>query len=216
MRNNKIKIAIIIVLALLIIGGIGIGTFIIIKNNQEANTIDSIQISAWPKQEYSVGDTADYSGLQIQVIMQNGDVKTVSYLGNEQDFEFSGFNSQSVVESQRITVRYKQEFTTSFNVKIKEKQGEALVLSHITISVLPQTEYSEGEWINVAGGMIMRHYTNGTQSQTLLLSDYIDEASWLNAYNSGAGEDFREYDIIVRYAEGGILKETTFTITIRK
>ena len=210
MKNKKLKIAIIVVLAILVICGGVVGVLVAIKNNQDANTIRAIQIRSWPTLEYVVDDEADYSGLEIQVVMMNGDVKTVPYLGNEQDFAFRGFNSERVVESQRITVTYKQEYTVAFNVKINPKPTASLVLSHIEISVLPRTEYRVEEWLETDGGMIRRYYTNGTHSDTLLLPNHIDEVSWLNAYNSGVGT----HTITVRYSEGGVLVETTYSITI--
>lgn len=169
-------------------------------------------VSAPDKTKYYLGEKADYSGLEIQILKNNGNSEIIAY--SEQNanlFEFSGFSTDLTTDKQVVTVKY-EGFTCAFNISVEEeKKPSTAVLSKISIHTMPKTVYSlsAGDWLDVSGGMILKEYSDGTTALDVILYQYVEE-SWLEAYNKGVGT----HTLTVEFVEKGVLKKTTFEITI--
>lgn len=175
---------------------------------EEQRSIIKIEITDSPKIQYFVGDNVDYSGLAIAIIRKNGDSERVEYNStNANKFSFSGFDSSKVVTSQKISVTY-AGFTTAFYISVKEVPKPDPILTSIAIDVMPKTEYKVGEWLNTDGGMIMRYYADGTYSRTIIINQYVK--GWSSEVSNTPGT----YTLTVEYKEGGVLKTTTYQITV--
>lgn len=196
------KVIMIAIVAVLVIA-IAIGTVVIAINlKQNGEKIKLISISSRPdKVEYYMGEEPVFEGISIEVVLNNG----TSYFINEKDCVFSGFDSTNVIDKQTITVHY-EGFTATFNVSIKEPPKATPVLSDIYLDPMPKTEYKVGEALNTTGAFIVRQYSDGTETRINLTNQNVYGFSQVN----GPGT----YTLTVKYAEGGILKETTYTITV--
>ena len=164
--------------------------------------MEDIAISSMPsKTIYYVGEEIDLSGLQIDAVYSNGDHFAIS-LAN---CTITGFDSSKPVDTQKITVRY-QRYQVTFNIIIREEPKPQPVLAGIRLETLPKTEYKVGEWLDTSGGVIVCEYQNGSTYRISLENSNI--YGWENVNGPGT------YTLTVKYAEGGILKETTYTITV--
>lgn len=197
---GKKKIWILLAVILVLVAAVVV--WIVQRNIKEGREIDSIALSITPvNTEFSVGDTADFIGLQIYVRQKNGN----GYSVNHEACTYSGFDSSVPVENQVITVMY-EGFTTTFTVTIKEPPTSAPVLTELVMKKLPKTEYKVGDDLDAIGGIATRIYSDGSTKPLSLINRYV----------------VKDYDmtrtgtqtITVRYIEDGALVEATYQITI--
>ena len=178
--------------------------------NQEPAT-SSIYISTPPtKTVYFVGDTPDYSGLEVGVSQKGASGFILSYEEAYSELTITGFDSSAPVKEQTITVQYKG-FRTTFTVEIQELPPEEGVrLTGIRIDPLPDTlTYKLGEALDYAGGRVVCEYSDGT-TKVLRFDDYGVKISGFGAITAPG-----EYDITVKYYDDkGGYASTTFKITM--
>ncbi len=205
------SIAAILVIAVLAAAAVGIVSDIQEQNNAPVG----VSVGDFPKLSYYVGDDADYSGLSLAVTKRNGKIEYVKYSeDNAADFTFSGFDSTRTYEDKTVTVTYKG-FSCTYHIVVKEAPKPKPTLVSITIDVMPKTEYKVGEWLDTTGGMLLKHYSDGTTERTVLVNNYIIDG-WDEAWELGAGETgSATYTLTVRYKEDGSKPvKTTYDITI--
>lgn len=207
--SGKAKTILIIVIVAVLLIGSAITAVVLVNKHKKDTTIERIYVTVNPtKINYYVGERADYSGLKIDLVMQSGKLVTVEY--NEQtksEFSFSGFNSSAVAERLAVTVYY-AGFNTSFSITVQEEPKPAPVLQSITLESLPKTEYLLGDRLSTTGGVILRHYSDGSALRIALINGYV--SGFRAAMDAGVGE----YTLTVSYEEEGVIEQTTYTITI--
>ena len=197
-------ISLVSVLSVVIITGVILGAIYLSNLKEKANKVKSITLSSTPYDtEYLVGEDLNCDGIRIIATKNNDE----TFFVDIKDCTISGFDSTSPVESQTITIKYK-DFIVTFTVTIKQTSTETPVLVAISLATLPKTEYKVGEWLDTSGGILVREYKDGSTKNIALVNSYID--GWLEAYNSGVGT----YTLRVYYVESGILQETFYVITI--
>ena len=205
LNKKTIIITTLIIILIVAISVIFINSF---RDNSITDNIDKIYVTNFPKLQYYVGEKEDFKGLKIAIVKKNGSTKYVEYKEENKDqFTFYGFNSSEETEKQTITVKY-GECSTVFYISIAELSKPAPVLTEIKIDVLPKTEYKLGEWLNTDGGIILKKYSDGTTSRTIIINQYID--GWDDVTSGGVGT----YTLTIKYKEGGVLKKTTYEITV--
>lgn len=216
LRNINLKdkktLIIMIAIAVLLVALIAAIVAVSVTNrvaDEHGKNIRSIYIDSWPeKLQYYVGEEANYDGLVIGVLKNNNSNELITYSQDTKDeFTITGFDAAKATDEQSITVKYKG-FTCKFYISVKEVPKPAPVLTSISISVMPKTEYKVGEWLDVSEGMITKHYSDGTTKNTIMLNSYV--SGWEEAYQAGEGT----YTLTVKFKETGILVKTTFDITI--
>ena len=179
------------------------------ENNIEIpDEVADFYISSSPtKTVYYVGDVADYSGLIVYIDGKSDEDMTIVYNVNPELFTITGFDSSEPVDEQVITVEV-DGHTTTFTVKIKAIDSTNPVLQSITVVPPYKTTYNVGMPLDLAGGSIEAHYSNGeTVSVPLRMSN-------ISGYSSIARIP-GEHEIKVVYTDDfGGYKETYFTVTI--
>ena len=210
LKDKKTRIIFISVIAtILVLAAILV---IVIINSKKGNEPISIYVSEFPETTYYVGEKADYTGLSIAIVKQNGKVDYVKYNEeNASQFTFTGFNSSRPYEEQVITVMY-NGFSCIYRITVKEIPQTVRELVGVSIEKLPnKTTYAVGEWIDTEGGMLKLEYSDGSTESTILVNNYIS-GGWEEAWNGGPGT----YTIKVKYKDPntGIVKRTEFEITI--
>ena len=174
------------------------------QTEQQKNTVKEIQIARNPERmTYYCGMPFDPTGLSVYSLTHAG---TFTQL-NLDECTITGFDSSVAVEAQVITVTYKG-FSDTFTIQIKEEPVGDPVLESIEMGTLPKTAYKRGEALDVTGGTFICKYSDGTTKTVDLAIKYT--SGFMPAMNKGAGE----YDITVKYDEGGIVVQTTYKITI--
>ena len=170
--------------------------------------VDKFYISSSVKKlVYYVGESPDYSGLVVYIDGLDDSDVSVSYDVNPELFTFSGFDSSTPVEEQVITVEVGGH-TATFTVEIKAVDNTNPILESITVIPPTKTTYSVGMPLDLAGGFIEAHYSNGETVTVTLKMKYV------SGYSSIARIP-GEHEIKVSYTdEFGGYAETTFTITI--
>ena len=71
---------------------------------------------------------------------------------------------------------------------------------------MPKTEYVLGEWLDTTGGVIKLEYSDGSVKRVNLMNS--------NVYGFANVTQAGEYTLTVKYAERGVLCETTYKITV--
>jgi len=196
------KVAVIIVVALVIVAVVAV-VVIVPAMNRFGQEIKGIEIDEAPaKVEYLQGEEADYSGLRVKVIRNNGD----SFIVRASDCKISGFDSNTPMEAQMIKVEY-EGFTALFSVKIIEFKKPKPTLDFIELDPVPtKTEYKVDEWLDTNGGVLVVHYKDG--SSVRLNLKLTDVYGWYDVDGPGT------YTLTVKYAENGVLATTTYDITV--
>ena len=181
----------------------------------KGNEIKGIYIAKAPdKTKYYIGDQADYTGLEIQVLKNNGSSEMIAYTpANAYLFEITGFNSKIPQEKQTITVKYKG-FSTGFNISIVVYEAPVGALSGVSLIALPKTEYKVGDFFETDGGLLLKEYDDGTTKRTILLDSYISGKD--QAFVNGKAQNIGTYELTVKYKENGVTVYTTYTITVTK
>ena len=194
---------VIIASLILVIVAIVAVVFAILPNGEVGEYgIKNIQILSQPeKTEYYVGDEPTYSGLKVLVTFNNA---STMILGPN-DCEITGFDSSEPASDQQITVKY-QGFSTAFTIVIKERvEVPTGMYNGLSFKTLPKTEYKVGEWLDCTGGVLLRHYDDGTTIELELEDKYVYGFKTLEPGT---------YTVSVKYVEQGYLASTTFTITV--
>ena len=180
------------------------------KMIKEGKEIKQIYIDSFPKLQYYVGEEADYSGLSLALVLKNGDIEYIQYNEETKDeIIITGFDSKKATESKKITIQY-EDVSSTYYISIKDVPKPDPVLINIKIDVMPKTEYKVGEWLNTEGGMLIKEYNDGSTSRTIIINQYI--SGWEEAVTGGPGT----YTLTITYKEGGVLKKTTYDITIKE
>ena len=211
--RDKKTLIIIIAAAVVLVAIIATVITLVVVNNKEAEetgrNIDNIYISSWPKKlQYYVGEEADYDGLVIGILKKNGSTETITYSEDTKDkLTFSGLDTSKAAEEQTVTIAYK-DFTCKFYISVKEVPKPAPVLVGISIAEMPKTEYKVGEWLDLTGGMILKEYSDGTTARTIIIHNYV--SGWNEAVEAGPGT----HTLTVKYKENGVMKTTTYDVTI--
>ena len=114
--------------------------------------LSSISVNRLPdKTTYFIGQSLDSTGLQIELIYNNGSSEIIS-----SGFDINELDS-SVAGPKSITVTY-QEKTTVFNVTVKEKS-----LTKISVSKIPtKTSYYIGQELDTSGLELRAEYDDGS------------------------------------------------------
>ncbi|MBR4032600.1 MAG: hypothetical protein IKJ07_07705 [Clostridia bacterium] len=213
-KAKKAKVFIVVAAIVLVLALVAVGISLYVKyaNEIEADgkNIASVYVSAYPTNvTYYIGDTKpDYSGLKIGVMLKNGTNHYIEYSKETaQEFTFRGFDCSAYSEGQTITVTYKG-YDCEFKISVIERPQETPILEKISLETLPKTEYKVGEWLSTTGGVILLEYTNHAPLRVNLMNK--DVYGWEEAYEAGPGT----YTLKVMYVENGVLKETTYEITI--
>lgn len=202
------KILIFVLIAVLLIAAV-VTIFLVnlSRVSEEANRVSRLDIDEFPTLSYSVGQEPDYKGLVVALVKNNGESDRIAYTEETaKDFTITGLDTSKPVKAQVITVSY-GGFTASYTVEVKNRETTASLIE-ISLEVLPKTQYKPGEWLNTDGGIILRKYSDGSVSRTILINDYVD--GWDAARQGGVGT----YTLTVKYKENGVLRKTTYDITI--
>ncbi len=220
-RKNKTKtIVLIAIIAILLIAVVGVVVGWLFTNNdntvggnnENEIIIEEIVLSVLPKNEYYIGEEFDATNLRIQVVTNNVDTTYfIDYPSSE--LRITGFDSTTAGEKV-ITVQYK-EFTTTFNVLIKNYEGDNPIPTNIEVQDM-FLEYTLEEWQSWGpselNAWLLITYsdgsTKGSLEETPLRRSYI--TGWDPTYTYTHGET----QITITYTEDGITVYTTVTITI--
>lgn len=198
---SKNKLAIIIVSAVLavalIIGGVFLGLY-----TNYGQQISHISIESMPDNVvYYVGEEADFSGLKLVCVLNNGKTTDIDLA----DCVITGFDTSKPYEYQKITIRYLDYFIF-FNIVVNDNIKPIPKLTSITMDTLPKTEYRLGDRLDTKGGVICCYYNDGTSFRVSLLNSYVS--------GFRAIEEPGVYELTVTYEENGIIATTTYTITV--
>jgi len=201
--SKRALIIIISIVSVILAIALAVGIFFLV-NDLHNKEVAGIQVGRLPdKVTYYCGETLDITGLKIYTFTNGGDFTSVRL----DECTITGFDSSAAVDSQTVTVKYK-DFTVTFMVAIKEEEPTIPMLESITMETLPKTEYKVKEGLNSDGGVILCKYTDGTTKKVDLINEYV--YGFRAAYLAGVGE----YDITVKYSEDGVTATTTYKITI--
>ena len=136
---------------------------------EDGNKIKEISISATPlKTTYYVGETADYSGLKVQVIRNN---KSSFMIEDIDLLTFEGFDSSVATSKKDIYVYFEGHFDT-FSIEVINRPSVVSVLDYIYLNPHPKTEYKLNEPLNTVGGVIVKVYTDGKTDRLNLLNKH--------------------------------------------
>ena len=135
----------------------------IFKGKDKEVALQSIAVETLPtKTTYFEGETFDPNGLSIIATYstsdgENAQVRSVSYLGNENKFVFSvSLDTPLKPLDKEIKVTY-YEKSTSFDITVDRLP----TLEMISVKNLPKTTYFEGETFDPSGLEIEAKYSNG-------------------------------------------------------
>lgn len=205
-KSVEPKAIVAIILAVIAIAAIAIT--VIVRTGigrEEESPYKSISILSAPaKTEYYVGESPSYSGLQVQVVLQGG----TKVILEAKDCQISGFDTATAGEK-TVTVAYK-DLRTSFQITVAEQGSSSQnpgLINGLSFKTLPKTQYKVGEWPSVEGGVLLRHYGDGSTKEIAL-----DHSHLFGFTTQKAGT----YTVTVKYMEKGIVCSTTYTITVTK
>ena len=206
MSENKVKLSkkTIIIIAIVAVVVALVATALIIFEVGRINQgklINRIIVNTYPEREYYVGESANFSDLKIEVLLNNGD----TYFVDASECTITGFDSSVPVAEQRISVEYGGLFC-AFYVVINEIPKPIPKLTAISLESMPKTEYVLGEWLDTTGGVIKLEYSDGSVKRVNLMNS--------NVYGFANVTQAGEYTLTVKYAERGVLCETTYKITV--
>lgn len=217
--------AVVSVFALVVIGVVAL----IIGLNPSGNSVEDtrvnkIFVTSLPiKTEYKVGEEADFYGLEVTVLLNNGMTLAV----NENDCEITGFDSSAPNEKQVITVKYKAH-TATFVVSIVEdhtggsgntnnpggdnggSEGnepyDPNKVVELTLIAYPKTNYKVGEYLDLQNGKLLIKHADNTTEEIELQTDH---------YIGGFTTDKPgKYTVTLGLFKDGKLTTTTYTITV--
>ena len=209
-KSVNIKLVVIAAIAAIIL--IALAVVIIYTPDDDSIQVKNISfifIASTPnKQKYYVGEEADFEGLRITAVYQDGKTASIPY----SECTITGFDTSIPAEKQTITVKY-QNFDATFSIIVKELPKPTPVLVRIYFQKLPKTEYTFGERLDTSGGMLVREYKDGSTMTITLVNNYI--YGWKAAKEAYEAGIEGPYTLTVKYKENGILAETTYEITFK-
>ena len=186
------------------------------NSNEEENgvtvpeQITEFYISSIPnKKVYYVGDSADYSGLTVQVRGVDGVSRTINYSDDMNSFVITGFDSSSPANNQTITVECRG-YTDTFSITIKEVPLVKPTLVSIRLDPAPRDTAKAGVALSVKDAKIVCVYSDGSEKSVKLAHSHLYgyENELMNAE---VGDVITVY---VRYTEDGYVAETSYTVTV--
>ena len=199
-KPRNLLIPIIALVAIVIIVALVIGFFVI--KDQDGKLLNHIAIKAMPEKTfYYVGDNADFTGLKINAIFNNGESQEIAI----SDCIITGFDSSQPNENLKIRVAY-QGMSVTFSVIIQEIPQSTPLVTRIYLEKLPKTEYRLGEYLDTNEGIIVCEYQDGSTKRIPL--EYNDVSGFSKISAPGT------YELTVKYKENGIVVYTTYTITV--
>lgn len=185
-----------------------------IQNDDKPMIIEGIAIATSPaKTVYYVGESSDFSGTKIYVLTNSNET---TYTVGENELIFTGFDSSVANDSLPITVTYIEkttntEYTTTFNVVIKENPSAGPVLQSIRVSDDFQTTYDKTYWNkygpDTTGKKLICTYSDGSEQVVSFKYSYCYDVD-LNVQSAGTTQ------FIVKYTDGTTWVSTTITVTI--
>ena len=187
------------------------------RAEEEGRWIAGISVSKTPDNTiFNIGDEADFSGIVLQVIQNNGDFYLLEDMS---EVTFSGFNSEKAKAGQVITVTYKSH-TATFKVDIEEKEKPIPMLSEIRFLSSPtfNNTYSKSAdtSLDMTGAKIELIYSNGDViTMDALLRDVVE--SWDEIMMLDVNTESNPFHLLtIEYTDesSGITKTTTFEITL--
>ena len=200
--NAKTLAAVLVAVAVV---AISVVLVVNLRDNEPVIKPFSLSVTQCPgKTIYYVDEIATFDGLKLSMTLTNG----VSIAVDGSECEISGFDSSEPVESQVITVTYK-ELQATFTITIKELSVNPPAGSYTGISfkTLPKTEYKVKEWLDPTGGVLLVNYDDGTVRELPLDDDNVK----IYGFTS---DKPGTYTLTVKYVEAGLYGETTYTITV--
>lgn len=207
-RNTKLIVAVVIIAIIIAIALAAVIITSINNANNDEVVIKKIVVSIPPRIDYYVGEKFDAANLRIQVLMTDGTFYFVDYPNSE--LKITGFDSSVVNDSVLLKIAYKG-FETDFTVRIQERPSAAPVLKSVALSDNFQTTYTMKDWNrkgpnrdNVA---IILIYSDGSEKRVPFLTENILDLD--RNITSPCTTQFK-----VRYNDGGVIVETTVTVTI--
>ena len=170
---------------------------------RKGNGINRITVSTLPtKTQFYVGENADFSGLTVEILLNNGKTQTVDY----SECNFYGFDSSKPQERMLVQAEYQGHYA-NFYVNIVELPAPLRVLQSIELESLPnKTEYQLNDSLSVTGGVILLRYSNGETQRVNLLAEHVHGFNEITQPGT--------YTLRVLYAENGVLRETSYQITV--
>lgn len=166
-----------------------------------AKGINYIRIKELPQTKYVVGEEANYDGLVIEAILNNGS----SYEVNLDECTITGFSTEKITDYQQITITYNGH-TCNYSIIVYEKPLMAQEITSVEFKTLPEKLiYKVGEWIRPQGGVLLVTYSDGSTKEVELKYGNI-----MNFDSSTVGE----YTIQIRYQEDVYVAYTEYTVTI--
>jgi len=167
--------------------------------------LSKIVLETLPKTQYYVGEALDTRGGVILCEYTDGTVTRVNLTNSD----VSGFAEIRAPGTYELTVRYKENGVIaqiSYTITVLEPPKPTPVLKAISLETLPKTQYYVGEALDTRGGVILREYTDGTVTRVNLTNSDVSGFAEIRAPGT--------YELTVRYAEKGILAQTTYTIIV--
>jgi hypothetical protein len=166
------------------------------------NPLVELHIAYFPKQEYQLYESPNWTGLIVEEIYADGSARVES---NNNNYTITGFDSSS--PGVKTIIVSKAGISATFTVTVQESQlvpGDAVLIS-LTISSWPrQTSYKMGDGPDWSGLMVQEYYSDGS---TRVESDYNNYS--ISGFDSSSPG---EKKIIV--SKAGI--SATFTVTVQE
>ena len=206
-EGSKKKKIILIVAAVLLVVAVAVAAILLLgggNGGSVGRTYFTVQ-SMPNKTTFAVGEPASWQGLQVRLVTEMG---SVINLGPD-SCTITGFDSSAPAESQTITVKY-QEYTTTFTITIVDpSQGNQDPsggnFNGLSFKSKPKTQYKVGEWLDVNGGVVIFHYSNGATKEIPLTYDMV--------YNFTTAKP-GTYTLTVLHIEDGHRATLTYDITV--
>lgn len=152
-------------------------------------TLESIKVDSSTHRTFTVGDT--FAKETIMAVYSDGNEVDVTSVAT-----FSGYN-MNTAGTQTVSVSYGGK-STSYQITVNAK---IITLSSITVSE-DHRIFSVGD--TFVEETVTAHYSDGSRKTVT--------ATFSNTYNMNVADT---YTISVSYTEGGVTKDTSYTITVK-
>ena len=172
------------------------------KIPEEAPYIIGIEVTSYPdKRVYYVGDTISTTGLKLNAIYSNGEVKPIT----------SGFyclpNMMMLEGTQNITVAY-AGFTTEYTVTVNAVEPSSITIEQLpkVLTYFVESGDSEAGVLNTKGLIVRVEYNNGT-SRLIRNSNVLE-------YIYDFSQESPSSNVNVIYTENGKSVETFYQVKV--
>ena len=187
------------------VNGVVAGTFDVVVKLQPYKT--ALHIRSDAKNQFFVGDTFSYEGLEVEAFMSEGD----PVLLNENQYEVIpplGWNQSAGIKT--VTIRYLGNDLPlddiTYPIYVNEVP-KVKTLDHITVSGNYQTSYVVGDTFSTSGLVVTAYYVDNNYDPEILDLDDVDISS---PDMSTVGVK----PVTVSYTFGEVTKTATFNITV--